>query len=295
MPDARQPGRPAPDDWGQAFAALPLETPPAGGWNRVAAALPARRSRSRVWIPAAVAACLALAVVVPWRGATPDQSPPVVASVPPAATPSITPSERTPATSVAAATPAATPADRSLDAVGDGKRAASISTDAPASPDTGLAVTPVRAPRDKKAPARPAPASGSSGTNLLDAGPSVATTGAKDAAAPVRQATGAGDTPASPAMLETLYTESARLEALLSQIRDDRVASGPAMALSTALNERVAGIDVALSQPDLAADTRVGLWRERVAVLQRLAGVESTQRWMAANGYPTDGAVAQVY
>ena len=33
----------------------------------------------------------------------------------------------------------------------------------------------------------------------------------------------------SAAALETLYAESARLEALLSQIRDDRVASGPAM------------------------------------------------------------------
>ena len=95
--------------------------------------------------------------------------------------------------------------------------------------------------------------------------------------------------------LESLYAESARLESLLSQIRDDTVSSGTAMALSAELHDRVTGIDAALSQPDLAADARLKLWRDRVATLQRLAGVETTQRWMVANGYRADGQIAQVY
>lgn len=282
MPDARHPGHPAPEDWGQAFAALPLETPPAGGWNRVAAALPARRSRDRVWIPAAAAACLALAIAVPWRGTAPDQSPPVAATAPPS-TPTI------------ASTPSTTPAP--VDS-GTADAAAPV-VPAPASGraplDTGLAATPARTPADRKSPVHPASVPADTDADETEARRTAAIATANPADTPAPRDAATTGAPASHAALETLYAESAQLEALLSQIRDDRVASGPAMALSTALNERVAGIDVALSQPDLAADTRVGLWRERVAVLQRLTGVESTQRWMAANGYQADGAVAQVY
>ena len=67
------------------------------------------------------------------------------------------------------------------------------------------------------------------------------------------------------------------------------------MALSAELHDRISGVDAALSQPDLDAGQRLALWRERVATLQRLTGVESTQRWMAANGYRADGQVAQIY
>lgn len=292
MPDARHPATPAPEDWSQAFAALPLETPPTGGWNRVATALPTRRSRHRFWIPAAAAACLALAMAVPWRGAGPDQSPPVAVSDPPS---TVAPADA-PATSIATSTPAPAPTKTDTDKVdGAPVRPASVTGRAPS--DTGLATAPVRAATNENAPVRSRPANADP-SSRRDA---TSTAVAKHIDTPTRPATEAAETtvaagtPASPAALETLYAESARLEALLSQIRDDRVASGPAMALSAALNERVAGIDVALSQPELAADTRLGLWRERVAVLQRLTGVESTQRWMAANGYPTDGAVAQVY
>ncbi len=293
MPDARQPGHPAPEDWGQAFAALPLETPPAHGWNRVAAALPARRSRHRLWIPAAAAACLALAMAVPWRGTAPDQSPPVAVIAPP----STTVPGNTPATSSIASTPSPAPAKAGTAATGTDAPAIPASTAGHAPLDTGLAGAPVRKSTNRNPSIRqeslPVPTNADTDTS---GGQRTASTAAvKHTDAPARHDTGTAGTPASPAALETLYAESAQLEALLSQIRDDRMASGPAMALSAALNERVAGIDVALSQPDLAADTRVGLWRERVAVLQRLTGVEGTQRWMAANGYQADGAVAQVY
>lgn len=61
------PDLPTPRDWGEAFAALPAETPPADSWARVATRLDARAAPARWprWL--AVAAVLALAVAVPWR------------------------------------------------------------------------------------------------------------------------------------------------------------------------------------------------------------------------------------
>ena len=57
---------PAPRSWHDALAALPLETPPPGGWQAVAARLDARRRRPwPLW--AASAAALALAIALPWR------------------------------------------------------------------------------------------------------------------------------------------------------------------------------------------------------------------------------------
>lgn len=285
MPDARQPGSPTPEDWGQAFAALPLETPPAGGWSRVATALPARRSRARVWIPAAAAACLALAVAVPWRDTSPDPS----SATTVARTPADTSPAGAPATPVVSPAPSPVPTTAIASNGEDAPPPAPLADTVPR--DTTLATTdpqrgsvPPKATERRRASSARARDGQTADSALANAGNRAPAPKAGDTA-----------TSGSPAALETLYAESARLEALLSQIRDDRVASGPAMALSAALNERMAGIDVALSQPELSADTRVDLWRERVAVLQRLTGVEGTQRWMAANGYRADGTVAQVY
>ncbi|GAA4860318.1 hypothetical protein [Luteimonas vadosa] len=64
MPDASLP--PPPRDWPDAFAALPLESPPADGWRRLSARLDARpRHRLPWWL--AAAAALGLAVLLPWQ------------------------------------------------------------------------------------------------------------------------------------------------------------------------------------------------------------------------------------
>ena len=57
----------APRDWGEAFAALPAETPPAESWTRVATRLDTRQAPARWprWL--AAAAVLAVAVAVPWQ------------------------------------------------------------------------------------------------------------------------------------------------------------------------------------------------------------------------------------
>ncbi len=57
-----------PRDWGEAFAALPLEGPAADGWPHVAARLKSKRRRAPwpAWL--AMAAALVLAVALPWQG-----------------------------------------------------------------------------------------------------------------------------------------------------------------------------------------------------------------------------------
>ena len=66
MPDAMARGARAPQDWGAAFAALPLAEPPGDGWARLAARLDARPHRRwPAWL--ALAAALLLAVALPWK------------------------------------------------------------------------------------------------------------------------------------------------------------------------------------------------------------------------------------
>ena len=67
MPDTDRNESPA--DWSGAFAALPMETPPAGGWQRMQRALdatPARRTRRHwpVWLAAAAIGAIALVPVL---------------------------------------------------------------------------------------------------------------------------------------------------------------------------------------------------------------------------------------
>ena len=60
------PSTTAPQSWAEAFASLPLEQAPAGGWQRIAAKLDARRpSRAPVWL--SMAAALVLAIALPWQ------------------------------------------------------------------------------------------------------------------------------------------------------------------------------------------------------------------------------------
>jgi hypothetical protein len=76
--------------------------------------------------------------------------------------------------------------------------------------------------------------------------------------------------------------------------RDDRVASGPAAALSDELDAYLTSIDAALSQPALPRSQRLALWDQRVDALRQVAGFASTQRWLAANGDRYDGALVSV-
>ncbi len=65
MPDAYSQREPSPAGWGEAFAALPAETPPGDGWSRLSARLDARRKPR--WVQRlAIAAAVTAAVALPW-------------------------------------------------------------------------------------------------------------------------------------------------------------------------------------------------------------------------------------
>ena len=243
MPDSRA-HRPAPRDWGDALAALPMETPPSDGWSTLAARLPptlsVRSARQRRWHRAAMMAAVMVVVSVPaWQFTrpAPPATPGVVerqASARPAAVPThiygeasprVPPSEEMPRLAAETA------------AVVDG--------------DVGVVSPPDR--------------------NRATAGH-----------APVVAARRAE--PSGPDPLDALYAESAQLEAVLAQLPESQVANAATEALSAGLQDRVASIDAALSQPAVSSDAQADLWQQRVDTLRQLTGVATTQRWQVARG-----------
>jgi hypothetical protein len=96
------------------------------------------------------------------------------------------------------------------------------------------------------------------------------------------------------AELEALYAQSAQLESLLAYARDDRVASGSAVAVAAQLDQRLADIDAALAQPGLPRTQQHALWRQRVATLRTFASFESNRRLLSARGQRYDGALLRV-
>lgn len=227
MPDSRA-REPSPHDWGDAFAALPLEGAPDGAWQRLAATLPPVQAPARParWHrPAlALAATVFFAAVIPlmqWRNAE-VTAPPL-------------------------------------------QRAPAIATTSPARPDAPVG------------PSASEPAVGI--PTDIDTTPSLAP------ASPARPAVARSapvPTTAEPARLDALYTESARLEAVLAQLPDSNTGNVAALAVSADLQDQVTHIDLALSQPALPVATRTSLWEQRVDTLRQLTGVEATQRWQVA-------------
>ena len=227
---------PAPRDWREAFGAMPLEAPPEGSWQRLAAALPPARAtarRARWRRPAlALAATAFFAAVIPlmhWRAG--QTTPPPLQRAAPVAT-------------IATPAPADVPVKPAVDAI-----------------------PPASAVRADVAPAT-----------------------AARAPASVRSTARAVRDPA-PARLDALYTESARLEAVLAHLPDSGTGNVAALAISAELQEQVTHIDLALSQPALPDMARTALWEQRVDTLRQLTGVEATQRWQVALNDDADTAI----
>jgi len=94
--------------------------------------------------------------------------------------------------------------------------------------------------------------------------------------------------------LDTLYAQSAQLEALLAYARDDRVASGSAEAVSGRLDQKLELIDAELGQPGLPVTRQRELWTQRVATLRALASFESNRRLLSARGEHYDATLVRV-
>ncbi|WP_368561689.1 hypothetical protein [Pseudoxanthomonas sp. UTMC 1351] len=273
MPDSRA-SCDAPRGWDDAFAALPLEMSPADTWTSVARRLPSRPSASRrkhrpYWF--AMAAAVALAAVIPVFRWSEREVPPAPSSA------AIAPAPPTSSSSSVAApsfiSPDAAPTAVAATGQAQSKTPSPTTKSAASSISATTAATAASAPRvAKQTRSRKAPPSQS-----------------KD---PAPTATEAAE---QDHRLENLYAESARLEAILAQLEEPRAGSATMTALSAELQDRIADIDGALSQPDMPSASQLDLWQQRVDALRQLTGVETTQRWMAAQGTATEGPLAQVY
>jgi hypothetical protein len=261
----------APRTWGDAFAALPTETPDASRWPalaQVAARRAAQARRRRLGLALAAGVCaLALLPFALRRGedrADTGASPRSVASV-----------ARTPATM--ASTPPATTADAAATAIAIAVTTSAASSSTPSStpstvatriatPATGTAhrlaraAHPLHRERARRMPHAPPASPGSGGSDTLDA----------------------------------LYATSAQLEGLLALARDTRVDSGPAAALAGGYDADLAAIDAHLAQPALPASEQLRLWQARVDTLERAVGLESQLRALAASGGRLDGALVTI-
>ena len=268
MPDERNhdPDPTVPSGWAEAFAALPQEAPPDDGWSRIAARLRSRRrTRWPVWV--AMAAALAVAAMLPLKLPSPDTPAPVGDTAPPAREIVAMP-VRDGAPEVGAVDAGGTP---STAAHGAGEEAA--------------AGTPARVVANEPSPEVATSAQRPDAADSATRAAATATTGA----------TASPPEPDSPGTeMQRLYAESAQLEALLAMARDDRVASGTAVALASDYDAQVGAIDAALMQPGITADERAALWHDRVAALRQAAAFESTRRMLAAQGERYDTMLVSI-
>lgn len=308
MPDAppRSPVSP-PVDWGEAFAALPMEAPPAPGWPRVASALDARaRVRWPLWL--ATAAALALVALVPLkRWQQEEQADARAVTTSGAPSPEASPVARQPLPTAEAGVASGTVTSTTLDAPAataavlprvrgnhDSRQPARIATASPTGERTmASGMPPGNRPRADAVAAEAATTSGALAAGGGAAAPA-------HAIEPVDATTTASTSPESTSPesttpeIDRLHAESAQLEALVALARDDRMSTGTVAALGGELQARVARIDAALVEPALAPEQRLGLWRERVQALRELAGFETTQRLLAARGEQYDGMLVSV-
>ncbi len=300
MPDTPDPGLTSGHDrgrasrplaWGDAFAALEMETPPGDGWPRMAAMLPmapapsptarpaGERPRARyghgrrrlAWL--AAAAALALAVGIPFL----SRKGPSEATSAAARTVAQTP--RSPARAIAPIEPVAA----AVDTGGIAPR-----TDPADDGSLREASDGARAIATRMSPAS---AAGSTDVAAVAREPRVALeTGVARVA---RTGNGAPSLPTG-TTFDRLYAESARLEAMVALARDDGMSSAAAATMTAAIDARIGGIDASLSQPDLLPDARLQLWEARVGALRDLAGLETTQRLMASQGRDYEATLVRV-
>jgi hypothetical protein len=265
MADAsRPPPSSTPPAWGDLFAALPLEAPPASRWPQIEAQLDAhadaratarrradgrdtrRRRSTRILLASAAGLCALAVLPFVWRM-----------------------TDRT--GDVAAPVAVATSAKSSIPDTADGLPQTSVDITPPsafaarvATAATVAAPHPTRSvrPRAKKIGADAIPVS---------------------ARAPADEDT-----------LESLYAASAQLETLLTLTRDTRVESGPAAALAGGFDAELALIDARLAEPGLDPVEQRTLWRARVDTLQDASSFEAHQRLLSSEGRRYEGALVSV-
>lgn len=257
---------PTPSGWSDAFAALPLESPPASRWPQIAARLdaPHPERKHRHWLALAAGLCALAALPLAWtlrdagkQGGNEDGA---YGDTTVVATPRID-------------TPGAAHVGSVVEALAEN----------PASPPPSATDAEPADRRDARRERRLATTT-------------TTTTAAAEAASapsdPESAAVASEDAPGT--TLESLYAASSQLETLLALTRDTRVESGPAAALAGALDAELATIDAQLAQPGLEAMQQRALWQARVDTLRHATDFETQQRVLSAQGRSYEGALVRV-
>jgi hypothetical protein len=262
----RSPFRDEPGNWSDAFNRIPMESPERDAWSRLALEVrPSANRRKHLvrWATAAAVAALAITLPLAWLAGDPDPEVPVMATH----------------------APVHEANDKAAPEAVDVQPAHAVD----ASPAASANVV----PPDRQKPVHTPLTAGES-----DPHPPARQVDAiahEDADALPKPISVAADGVAGQDSIAYLYAESARLEAMLARLRDDRVSSGPAAALAAQYESRLATIDASLADPDTPDDLRTTLWSERVDALHALVGFEATQRWLNARGERYDGQLVAVY
>ncbi len=323
MADASHPfdtRRRRPRDWGDAFANLPLETPPLSAWSLIAVRLDAAgdsaeesagdryaapsgatpiRSRLafsiRTWL-ALAASLSALALLPMLWSASRDASDATTPRLAEGARKTDTSREGTAHDAIHAAATAditaSAPIERAPSKIVS-RAASEIASPAAQQIDrlpleaAPQVATALPVPNASLTPALTLP---------LEEETQDAVATAKPDALPANAVlVGETDADATSREMEMLYTASAQLETLLAYTRDPRVETGPAAAVSSQIHSRLAKIDARLSLPDLSTREQYALWLARVGTLRQAVAFESELRALAAEGQGYEGQLVEVY
>lgn len=101
--------------------------------------------------------------------------------------------------------------------------------------------------------------------------------------------------PAAVDEIDALIAQSADLEALLAVAAGDDIASGASLLLRDQLHERIQYVDALLADPRTDASAQAPLWRERVVLLRRLAGIEGGEQLLASRGDAGDSTLVLTF
>lgn len=95
--------------------------------------------------------------------------------------------------------------------------------------------------------------------------------------------------------LQSAMQQSSQLENILMATRNSTAGNASAEVMSLALEDRIHSIDAQLATGSLNASQQLGLWQQRVGILQEATGLYSAQRFQQADGRPYEIALVESY
>ena len=87
--------------------------------------------------------------------------------------------------------------------------------------------------------------------------------------------------------------QSSQLENILVATRNSTASNASAEVISLALEDRIHAIDTELGFGNLSRTQQLGLWQQRVSILQEATGLYSSQRYQQAEGRPYEIAMVE--